>query len=189
MKKLIIVLMLSLATVGFVFAAHNAPVNVFGKITERFTVTSTDSYTSGAGALVLSETGVLKASAVKVGELTVDTNSKYWKLAVSSANSGKLKATDTTTYEIPYALLLTGNGTAEENWTAAQELLDTTEAWNTLATAPFTKRTTPASTDALDVKIYYGAATAATQLNWVASKADGSLLVYTDTVTITASHN
>lgn len=192
MKKFVLVGMFVLAAVGFAFAdTHNpsATLLVDAKIASVFDVATTAS----ENPLVLNEAGIADAaSAAEVGGVTINTNSRYWKISVSSSNSGKLIATDgAVNYSIPYGFVLTGAAGAA-NWNSGDIVLSTgiagaSTAWTTLATATaFTNRTTPSATDALVAGIIYGGA-AANAANWQSLTTTGADLVYQDTVTITAS--
>lgn len=192
MKKFVLVGMFVLAAAGFAFATSHDPDDTLlidAKILPVFDVVATPS----ENPLVLVEAGIsTPATAAVVGGVTVNTNSRNWKISVSSSNEGKLVATDgATSYSIPYGLVLTGVSGAT-NWAEGDIVLSTGIAgaaadWTTLATATaFTKRTTPSATDALVAGIIYDSA-AANAANWQSLTTTGADLVYQDTVTITAS--
>jgi hypothetical protein len=187
MKKLAVLVIFSLAFTGFVFAAHDPDdtLLVTAKINPVFDVVATADY--AATNLVLDEAG---ATDVKVGSLTVNTNSKYWKLKVTASDNGKLKAVDgDDTYYINYAVRLVANETVT-NWTTGTVQLNygTVGAWGTagLETAAYTNRTTPSEEDGLDVQIKYESAADAGDANWVSSGKASAPLVYQSTVTILA---
>lgn len=190
MKKFVLVSVLVLASFGFAFGVDHtpaAPIEVSAKISPTFDVVAT-----GGILLDLVEEGVVIGSSQKVADVTVNTNSRYWKLTVGSANNGKLIATDGATYSIPYAFVLKGGAVAGANWAVAETVLNTGIAaadapWVAAATATvaFNNRTTPGSTDALIGSIYYLGALA-NAANWMSATTSGAQLTYTDTVTVTA---
>lgn len=188
MKKFAILGLLVLAFTGFAFASHDPDdtLVVKAKISAVFDVVVTDAL-YGTTPLELLETGDTDKA---VGSLTVNTNSRYWKLKVTATDNANLKATDgSDTYTIPFALKLRGNETGN-NWADDAVVLDSTTYgdWGTAGvfSSVFNKRTTPGNTDGLDIEISYQDA-ATNGANWVAQKSsDGTDLVYEATVVITA---
>lgn len=186
MKKFSAVLVFVMVLASVTYAASHDPDDTLliqGKILPVFDVDAT------AGSVIeLNEDGIALAAAQEVGTVLVKTNNRHWKISVASDNSGALKAIDgSDTYLIPYSFVLVGNGTAGTNWTAAQVILDTgIGTWTTTSTSGFTKRTTPSTGDGLLAKVYYNNA-ATNGANWVSQTTAGDVLIYTDTVTITAA--
>jgi len=186
MKKFAVLVLFALFITGLAFAQHDpdGTLSVKAKISPVFdVVVLTETY--GSTPLDLNENG---ATEVPVGTVSINTNSRFWKIKLTATDNGNLKALDTDTYKIPFSVRLVGL-TAGTNWLANAEVLAATAfgTWGEtgVTTATFTKRTTPGDTDDLTVQIGYQDA-ATNGANWVAQKTDGTDLVYTATVTITA---
>jgi hypothetical protein len=168
MKKFLIVLLLALATVGFVSAVDINTADDLG-----ISATLQNKYVVS----VVTETPIVLevagAGPVSVGTVNLYTNKKAWKLSITSTNEGKLKAVDgATTYLIPYSFDLDGSiyGTAKTFFGVAATGYS---GWGATAVVDtFSGRTTPSTGDTLTARIYYQAENG----QWVAD------LTYTDTV-------
>ncbi len=171
MKKFALVALMAIAVSGFAFATDPVTSNNTLITANLASVLEIKSITSGT-TFDLNTSG---NTAQSIGTVAFNTNRRNWKVTVSSANSGKLSATNNdSTYVIPYFFSMSNSNLGD---------LFSGVSLSVEKIATVAKRTTLGSTtgDVAAMTINYGAEANDSTAQWVAG------FSYTDTITVSVA--